>query len=220
MRLFKVCYIVAALMLPLTLLSDDSNYIDKLFEQQVLTQVKQQYDKQALPRFLNWHTLIKTHANDSDWQKLNVVNKFANKYIHYQSDEMHWQAKDYWATPIESLGTGFGDCEDYVIFKYMTLRALGIAQHKMRLMYVRIAHSNEPHMVLVYYDKPNEIPMVLDNTINKILSANRRVDLIPVYAFNAKGLWQARAHGVGKKLSETARMTHWSAMLARIEQSQ
>jgi predicted transglutaminase-like cysteine proteinase len=219
MRPCKAYYLVALLIIPFVILSDDSQYIDKLFEQQVLNQAKTLYNQQAQSRFQTWHELIKANMQESTWQKLNLVNSFANKHIQYQSDQQHWHAKDYWATPIESLGTGYGDCEDYVIFKYMTLRALGIAQSKMRLMYVRIAASNEPHMVLVYYDKPNEVPMVLDNTINKILSANRRPDLKPVYAFNAKGLWQARAHGVGKKLSDSARMTHWSAMLARIETS-
>ena len=43
------------------------------------------------------------------------------------------EKKDYWATPIEFMGTGAGDCEDYAIAKYFSLINLGIPEDKLRI---------------------------------------------------------------------------------------
>ncbi|WP_237707120.1 transglutaminase-like cysteine peptidase [Pseudoalteromonas sp. BSi20652] len=48
---------------------------------------------------------------------------------------MLWKQNDYWTTPLETLGRGLGDCEDYAIAKYISLRALGVIDDKLRLIY-------------------------------------------------------------------------------------
>ena len=58
--------------------------------------------------------------------KLKAVNDFFNQRLAYMEDIDNWGVQDYWASPLESLGKGAGDCEDYAIGKYFTLTSLGV----------------------------------------------------------------------------------------------
>lgn len=183
----------------------------------VITTTEAEFGGTAVARLERWQRLINRNQNASDWNKLHLVNQFANREVTYASDLEHWGTLDYWATPLESLQTGKGDCEDYAILKYFTLRAMGVPEERLRLMYVRAIELNEPHMVLIYTEKPGQYPLVLDNIINEILPANRRPDLKPVYSFNAQGLWLARAQGLGTKVENSAGVAQFQQLLARIE---
>lgn len=147
--------------------------------------------------------------------QLYEINNFFNE-IPYYTDKEHWGQSDYWATPVEMLGTNGGDCEDYVIAKYFSLRALGIPDSKMRMMFVTALRQNQAHMVLAYYPEPNAIPLILDNINPRILPANKRPDLRPVYSFNGEGLYKAKAEGRGTKLGNS-RHKMWDDLTSRIE---
>ncbi|BBN52020.1 hypothetical protein TRE132_01450 [Pseudomonas chlororaphis subsp. aurantiaca] len=54
-------------------------------------------------------------------------------------------------TPVEALWKGAGDCEDYAIAKYFSLRHLGVSSDKLRITYVKALRQNRAHMVLTYY---------------------------------------------------------------------
>src|SRR5690554_4361761 len=117
-----------------------------------------------------------------------------------------WRRDDYWATPLEALGRGRGDCEDFVIGKYFSLVHLGVPPEKLRLIYVRaqVDGRSVAHMVLGYYDQPDSEPLILDNLVHRIEPASRRRDLTPVFSFNA--------HAVFAKGSQSAgvdRITRW-----------
>jgi predicted transglutaminase-like cysteine proteinase len=131
-------------------------------------------------------------ATRDDETRLRVVNTFFNRSVIYREDQEVWGVVDYWATPIETLSKGAGDCEDYAIGKYFSLIAAGIPSVKMRLVYVRaqMGASIQAHMVLAYYAQPDAEPLILDNLITDIRPASRRPDLSPVFSFNAEGLWQ------------------------------
>ena len=129
----------------------------------------------------------------------------------------HWGQTDYWATPLETLGTAAGDCEDFAIAKYVSLRAMGVPDSKLRIMYVRAMSVNEPHMVLIYMESENAVPLVLDNLIKKVQPATRRPDLKPIYGFNAEGLWLAKAQGLGRKVEGKTGGSNWQELLNRIE---
>jgi predicted transglutaminase-like cysteine proteinase len=185
-----------------------------------LLQARQQYDNDGYQRILAMRDLLNNTQSQTDWQKLHLVNQFANRQVRFVSDTEHWRQTDYWATPLESLGSGAGDCEDYSILKYFMLRALGVPDDKLRLMYVRALRQNEPHMVLVYFENPQDYPLVLDNLEPEIRSAAERTDLKPVYSFNASGLWLARAGGLGHKVQNHKGNSHWLAVLEKIERGQ
>lgn len=186
----------------------------------LVLKVEQTYGKKGAERTLEWFDFIKETEASSEWQQINKVNHFFNKKIDYQLDEELWGKKDYWASPIETLGRGKGDCEDYAIAKYFSLIALGIPEEKIRLMYVRQLTINQPHMVLIYFEEPSSIPFVLDNFNNKLLPATKRRDLKPIYSFNGQGLWLAKAKGLGKKIKNTSGVSAWDNMLERIEQGE
>ncbi|QCU73923.1 transglutaminase-like cysteine peptidase [Pseudoalteromonas distincta] len=186
----------------------------------IIARAKANYGDQGYTRIKNWLSFIDNTADKSEWQKIHLVNDFFNKNIKYKTDDELWHQKDYWATPLESLGVGMGDCEDYVIAKYFTLIALGIPEDKIRLMYVRQKTVNQPHMVLIYIEKPNTIPLVLGNFNTKLLPANKRTDLTPIYSFNGQGLWLAKSKGLGNKVKNSRGVSAWNTMLERIEQGE
>jgi len=145
-----------------------------------------------------------------------MVNNFFNQ-LRFTSDIKLWGKNDYWATPIEAMGKGAGDCEDYSIAKYFTLRELGVPDSKMRIMYVKALKLNQAHMVLTYYSKPGAVPLVLDNLNKRILPASRRTDLAPVYSFNGDGLWLAKSRDRGLRVGTSKRINLWQDLKARMK---
>ena len=162
-----------------------------------------------------WQRLLATQRQVSEAEQLKVVNLFFNHQMQYQEDIDLWREVDYWATPIQSLWKGAGDCEDYAIAKYFSLRRLGVSGDKLRITYVKALRQNRAHMVLTYYASPDAMPLVLDSLMDEILPASQRADLLPVYAFNAEGLWLTGAGG-NKRVSDTKRLSRWQDLLKKM----
>ena len=118
------------------------------------------------------------------------------------------------------LASNGGDCEDFSIAKYFTLRELGIPAEKLRLTYVKALKLDQAHMVLTYYSTPDAVPLVLDNLINEIRSATEREDLLPVYSFNGDGLWLAKSRGMEQRVGRSERLSRWQEVIARIDEEQ
>lgn len=184
---------------------------------QVLRWVEDRYGPDARERVIAWQRLVSDGQNESERTKVNMVNKFFNR-IPYRRDHDLWKKKDYWATPIEAMGMNGADCEDYSIAKYFTLRELGVPDEKLRIAYVKAIELNEHHMVLTYYEKPDSIPLVLDNLKKRVLYANRRKDLKPIYSFNGAGLWLSKARGQGKLMGSSKKLTLWADLQQRMQQ--
>ncbi|MDE2400705.1 MAG: transglutaminase-like cysteine peptidase [Burkholderiales bacterium] len=154
-------------------------------------------------------------ANHDELARLKAINHFFNRRIDYREDIEVWGQVDYWASPLETLNKGRGDCEDYAIGKYFSLIAAGVSAAKMRLVYVRAEMGRRivAHMVLAYYAEPAAEPLILDNLNIEIRPASLRPDLAPVFSFNAEGLWQ----GVGRSSAgdPVARLSRWRDVLAK-----
>ena len=164
------------------------------------------------------HVAMATAADLDDDGRLQAMNQFFNRRVEAREDIEVWGQVDYWASPLEMLDKGAGDCEDFVIGKYFSLLALGMPVHKLRLVYVRAQIGGpggtvQAHMVLAYYATPNAEPRILDNLITDIRPASRRPDLSPVFIFNSEGLWQ----GVGAQTAgdPVARLSRWREVLAK-----
>ncbi|MDR1969326.1 MAG: transglutaminase-like cysteine peptidase [Burkholderiaceae bacterium] len=169
-----------------------------------------------LALFTDWKTMLSEGSNLGEKEKLRRVNDFFNQRIAFDDDISIWGQSDYWATPLELIGMGRGDCEDFAIAKYYSLLAMGVPVTKLRLVYVR-ARQNSPagpvlqaHMVLAYYPTPNAEPLILDNLKPEILPASRRTDLSPIFSFNSAGLWQ----GTGNQSSKST-LSRWQDLLMR-----
>lgn len=154
-------------------------------------------------------------ALDED-RRLALVNNFFNQRIAFRDDIEVWGQIDYWASPLESLDKGRGDCEDYAIAKYFSLVSAGMPIAKLRMVYVRamVGGRSLAHMVLAYYAQPGAEPLILDNLMADVRPASQRTDLQPVFSFNSEGLWQ----GVGSTPNgdPLARLSQWRELLAKV----
>lgn len=188
----------------------------KVVTSKEIEQAKIKYGSQAADRLAEWQELVDKNQNRSEKDKLEIVNDFFNQ-VRFIDDIIHWQKKDYWATPLEMLATDAGDCEDYSIAKYFTLKALGVSESKLYITYVKAIRLNQAHMVLTYFETPKSVPLVLDNINKRILQASRRTDLVPIYSFNGDGLWLARERGKGRSVSGgTSKLKNWNSLLERL----
>ena len=184
-------------------------------DKNILAQVSEKFGKKATARLLYWQQIIEHAKDKSPAEQLEIANSFFNK-VRFLSDQEHWQREDYWATPLEMLATNGGDCEDYSIAKYFTLRELGIPDEKLKITYVKAIQINQAHMVLAYYPEPGSEPLILDNLINEILPASQRKDLVPVYSFNGEGLWLSKLSSQeGKRIGNADKLESWQNNMTR-----
>ena len=169
----------------------------------------------ALQRLLAWEQLLQAQLDEPELEQLRAVNYFFNLRLRFRDDRELWLVEDYWATPVEALFKGGADCEDFAIAKYFSLRELGIPSDKLRITYVKATQLNQAHMVLTYYEHPTAVPLVLDNLIDAILPADQRSALVPVYAFNAEGLWLPGSGG-GRQLGDSKGLSRWQDLLRKM----
>ncbi|MEO1885704.1 MAG: transglutaminase-like cysteine peptidase [Methylococcales bacterium] len=184
---------------------------------QFIQRIEKKFSTQAAKRVATWRDLMIVKTPQTEREILTRVNDFFNQRTRFVNDSKLWNVKDYWATPLEFLVKGAGDCEDYAIAKYFTLKALGVDDKKMRLTYVKALKLNQAHMVLTYFETPRSVPLVLDNLVTAIKPALQRKDLLPVYSFNGTGLWLAKAQGRGKKVGQSSRVNLWRDLNLRME---
>ncbi|KGM07276.1 hypothetical protein LP43_0886 [Methylophaga thiooxydans] len=163
-----------------------------------------------------WKQLIDSGQNWSDMRRLKATNDFVNQFT-FVDDIDHWQQEDYWATPLQTLVTRGGDCEDFSIAKYFTLTSMGMDEDKLRLTYVKALSLNQAHMVVSYYDNPKVTPLVLDNLNTQILPATQRDDLYPVYSFNGKGLWLNKKQQSDQFVDSSERISLWQKLLKSMD---
>ncbi|MBL1458137.1 MULTISPECIES: transglutaminase-like cysteine peptidase [unclassified Methylophaga] len=187
-----------------------------LISEALLQRIENEYDSEARQRVEAWQILMQENKDLTEREKLAVVNDFFNSNVLFVDDILLWDKEDYWATPIEMLSLGAGDCEDYSIAKYFTLKQLGVDEDKLRITYVKAIDLNQAHMVLTYFENKRAIPLVLDNLINEIQPASRRQDLTPVYSFNGTGLWLAKSRGEGQRVGDASRLSLWEDLAARM----
>jgi predicted transglutaminase-like cysteine proteinase len=180
----------------------------------------QRWGQTPVRLFTDWQTLLNEARSASETDKLKRINDFFNRRIQFSDDPTIWNAPDYWATPLETIGKGAGDCEDFAIIKYFSLKELGVAKEKLRLTYVKAkiggASSNvsQAHMVLTYYASTDAEPLVLDNLLNDIRPASRRPDLTPVFSFNSDGIFTGAA---AQPTGPVDKLSRWKDLISKMK---
>lgn len=170
----------------------------------------------------DWQAALGDVRSAAETEKLRFINAYVNGRVAFGDDQAIWGQNDYWATPLETLARAQGDCEDYVIAKYFSLRDIGVPAAKLRLTYVRAriggpsSGVQQAHMVLAYYPSPDAEPLILDNLISEMRPASRRPDLAPVFSFNSEGLWMAGESPEGKTGGASG-LTRWKDLLTRMQ---
>jgi predicted transglutaminase-like cysteine proteinase len=183
--------------------------------QNLLNEVQRKYGIDAKKRVNAWLQLIQEFKNKPELDKLKATNEFLDQ-LEFKMD-LYGLGKDhYWATPLEFLERGAGDCEEFAITKYFTLKYMGVSEEKLRIAYVKAIDLNRAHMVLAYYQTPSAEPLILDNLILAIKPASERPNLLPVYTFNGAGLWLAKERLQGARVSGSERLSLWRNLNARM----
>jgi predicted transglutaminase-like cysteine proteinase len=138
-----------------------------------------------------WQSLLTRLAGLPVMRRLDAVNRFFNRKP-YRSDWEVWGRSDYWASPIEFIGRS-GDCEDYVIAKYLSLRRLGMPPSALRMVVLRDTERGLAHAVLVaYLDRE---AFVLDNLYDDVQPQARLTHYVPYYSINEQDHWVHVARG-------------------------
>jgi predicted transglutaminase-like cysteine proteinase len=132
-----------------------------------------------------WQDLIGQARAVSSANLIEHVNKLLNRVI-YRPDVAVWGEADYWATPSELLRRG-GDCEDYAIAKFLTLRELGIPSEQMQIFVLRAEPGSSAHALLVVDTTSG--PFVLDNLRSDVYRLTFRLISRVAFSFNDTNMW-------------------------------
>lgn len=132
-----------------------------------------------------WDELNAAVRGKSPLETIRVVNVFWNQWP-YRLDREVYGKEDYWAAPYEFLKYS-GDCEDYGITKYFTLKAMGFNPDAMRIVVVRDIVRNLAHAVLAV--SLNDEIYILDNLSNAVLPHTRFKNYVPQYSVNERHRW-------------------------------
>jgi predicted transglutaminase-like cysteine proteinase len=117
--------------------------------------------------------------------RLGWINRAVNLSIKPISDWVQYGHADFWASPLQTLSSGAGDCEDYAIVKYVALHHLGIALDDLRLLIVRDDSRQAVHaIVAVHYERKW---LILDNRTFAMLDAEQSRHYYPLFVLDYRG---------------------------------
>ena len=137
------------------------------------------------PGAATWQAMIRKQAGRARLDQLDTVNRFLNGW-RYRDDAVNYGRRDYWATPLEFFLRS-GDCEDYAIAKYVTLRQLGFAAEQLRLVVVHDVVRDIAHAVVAVY--LGDQVYILDNLTRAVLLQEETTHYTPYYSINETTRW-------------------------------
>jgi len=136
--------------------------------------------------FDKWIKFLKETKDKDPVSQIRAINDYMNR-APYITDPVNWGKKDFWATPGEFMAK-FGDCEDYAIAKYMSLRLLGYSDDELRVVAVKDLNLKIGHAILVVFFKGK--PYVLDNQIKQVVPTSKIKHYLPVFSINQTAWWK------------------------------
>ncbi len=137
--------------------------------------------------YQEWFTELERLAQITRAKKqLNALNKFMNEHK-YIVDSINWGIQDYWATPGEFFQRN-GDCEDYAIAKFLSLRAIDAKVDALRIFIVDDLNLRVGHAILAAY--VGRKVYILDNQLSIVVEARRIRHYKPIYSLNEEGWWR------------------------------
>ena len=132
-----------------------------------------------------WQALLKGLKGAGEREQVKKINRFVNQW-HYRPDDQNFGKSDYWASPLEFMKRS-GDCEDYAIAKYVSLRNIGFPAERLRLVVVNDTLKQLAHAVLAVY--LDDSVVILDNLTNAVLPHDRIFQYEPYYSVNENARW-------------------------------
>ncbi len=135
--------------------------------------------------YREWLQFLDTLRGLSKWEQLVAVNGYMNARA-YIPDEKNWGMQDHWATPGEFLARS-GDCEDFAIAKFFSLKHLGWTDDELRIAAVKDVKLGVGHAVLVVYVAGTT--WLLDNQLQNVTDLDTVHHYQPVYSINETHWW-------------------------------
>jgi len=159
--------------------------LDRHFKEKAATPGRCQSSRYNQCHARKWQALIDSVGQESPRRQIEKINAFMNKSA-YIVDPINWGVKDYWESPGQFFSRK-GDCEDYAIAKYLTLRRLGYAADTMRIVVLQDHNLRIAHAILVVVLDGKTL--VLDNQIRRVVEASRIRHYQPIYSVNEQNWW-------------------------------
>lgn len=132
-----------------------------------------------------WYAFLESIKGLPPQEQITAVNRYVNKKK-YVPDITNYGLEDYWAIAREFLYNG-GDCEDYAITKFFSLRWLGFKSEIIRIVVLQDTNLRIPHAVLaVSFD--DDI-LILDNQSEEVVSHKQIVHYVPLFSVDEKHWW-------------------------------
>jgi len=139
--------------------------------------------------YKEWMKLLDEVRDKPPEYQLGKINYYMNRY-RYIIDPINWGVRDYWAIPAQFFRKD-GDCEDYAIAKYMSLRALGWNADKLRIVVLQDLNLRVAHAILAV--QMDDRILLLDNQISIVVDSRQVRHYKPFYAVNENGWWRLRS---------------------------
>jgi predicted transglutaminase-like cysteine proteinase len=118
--------------------------------------------------------------------RIGVINRAVNLAIVPMSDMKHWGVSDRWSSPLETLTSGRGDCEDYAIAKYVALVDAGIPKEDVKLVIVRNLAFDEDHAMVA--TRVDGEWIVLDNRSLALVPDIAIRNVTPLFVLDGTGV--------------------------------
>ena len=160
--------------------------------------------EQCTPAAARFGAIIAIARQATGRARLELVNQRVNSAIRYMPDDEQWGVPDLWSTPLTTFETGFGDCEDYVIAKYVALRESGVSPGDLRMVVGYDRGRKSGHAVLAARDEGRWL--ILDHTAARLLATFDMRGFVPLFSFDARGVNLLATPYIGRSMArlETA----------------
>lgn len=130
--------------------------------------------------------LINAVKSKSGRVQLEEANQGVNQSVRYVSDLAQFGELDRWSAALSTFATGKGDCEDYAIAKYVTLREAGFPKEDLRILLVRDRTVRQDHAVLAA--RRDGRWLILDNRWSALREDTAELNFVPLFAINDSGV--------------------------------
>lgn len=125
-------------------------------------------------------------AGQGERARVGLINRAIDLAIRPMSDKRQWGVLDHWSSPVETLLSNSGDCEDYAIVKYAALLAAGLSRNAVKIVVLRNRLPDEDHAVVAAW--VDQQWLILDN---RTLTLVRDTDVrraIPEFVLDYNGV--------------------------------
>jgi predicted transglutaminase-like cysteine proteinase len=137
---------------------------------------------------VDWKTMIASIRHKPLREQIDLVNDWGNVHP-YITDELNWGFDNFWETPYEFMEVS-GNCKDYAIAKYYSMRALGVPEERLRVIVLQDLNlGGIIHAVLGIYMDNGEL-LILDNQAQRVVPALKIYHYRPIYGINESYWWQ------------------------------